>query len=124
MAGTVTSPAATLTVTAGTVPPPMASTGTGSTLTSTSVTFTSGHISQDTEHWLYVGNSGDMGTGHIRTVSGLPTSGTFHVRWWSKNSSGWQSQDQTYTLLIFQRLQRLSEVFDFRKKVLQKRGIP
>ena len=29
----------------------------GSTLTSTSVTFTGGHSSQDSQHWLYVGTS-------------------------------------------------------------------
>ncbi len=44
-----------------------------------------------------------MGTGHARTVSGLPTSGTIYVQWWSKNSSGaWLSQDHTYTMNVGQ----------------------
>ena len=59
------------------------------------------------KYWsvLYVGtsagaknlhNSGSMGTGHARTVSGLPTSGTIYVRYWTRNSSGWDKQDHTY----------------------------
>ena len=93
-----------------TFPPPMATPAPGSTLTSTTVAFTGGHTSQDAEHWLYVGtsvggnnlhDSGSMGTGHSRTVSGLPTSGTIHVRWYTKNSSGeWFSQFHTFTMNI------------------------
>jgi uncharacterized protein YodC (DUF2158 family) len=91
-----------------TFPPPIATPAPGSSLTTSSVTFTGGHTSQDTEHWLYVGtsvgannlhDSGSMGTGHTRTVTGLPTSGTIHVRWYTKNSSGsWLRQDHTYTM--------------------------
>jgi uncharacterized protein YodC (DUF2158 family) len=93
----------------GSFPPAMSSPSPGSTLTSSSVTFTGGHSSQDLEHWLYVGtsvgaanilNSGSMGTGHSRTVSGLPSSGTIHVRWYSRNSSGWAKQDHTYTMSV------------------------
>ncbi len=90
-------------------PPPMAEPVPGSTLTSTSVTFKGNHSSQDLEHWLYVGtgvgaknlyNSKSMGTGHTKTVSGLPKSGTIYVRWWSRNSSGWKSQDHTYKMNV------------------------
>jgi hypothetical protein len=86
----------------GIFPPAMSSPAPGSTLTGSSVTFTGGHTSQDTEHWLYVGtsvgaknlhDSGSMDTGHTTTVSGLTTSGTIHVRWWSRNSSGWQGSN-------------------------------
>ena len=89
----------------------MSSPAPGSTLTSSTVTFTGGHTSQDLEHHLYVGtspgaknlhDSRSTGTGHARTVSGLPSSGTIYVRWYSKNSSGWQSQDHTYTMSVGQ----------------------
>ena len=94
-----------------TFPPPMSSPAPGSTLTTSTVTFTGGHSSQDLAHWLYVGtsvgaknlhDSGDMGTGHSRTVSGLPTTGTIYVRWYSKNGSGWQAQDHTFTMNVGQ----------------------
>ena len=93
----------------GTFPPPISSPAPGSKLTSTSVTFTGSHSSQDSEHWLYVGtsvggnnlhDSGSMGTGHSRTVSGLPTSGTIYVRWWSLSGSSWSKTDQTYTMSV------------------------
>ena len=92
-----------------TFPPGMSSPVPGTTLTSASVTFTGNHTSQDLEHWLYVGtsvgakdlhNSGSLGTGHTRAVSGLPSSGTIHVRYWSRNSGGWASQDHTYTMNV------------------------
>jgi len=97
------------TITIGSAPPPIITPRPGATLTSTSVTFTGGHSSQDLEHWLYVGtsvgannlhDSKSMGTGHSRTVSGLPTSGTIYVRWYTRNSSGWSKQDHTYTMSV------------------------
>ncbi len=93
----------------GTFPPGISTPVPGTTVTSASVTFTGNHTSQDLEHWLYVGtsvgaknlhNSGSLGTGHTRVVSGLPSSGTIHVRWWSRNSGGWGSQDHTYTMNV------------------------
>jgi hypothetical protein len=100
------------TITIVSPPPPITTPAPSSTLTSTSVTFTGGHTNQDTEHWLSIGSGTHLwdnlifhqplGTEHTRTVSGLPTSGTLYVRWWSKNSSGssWQFQDHTYTISV------------------------
>ena len=91
----------------GTFPPAMSSPVPNATLTTTSVTFTGGHTSQDLEHWLEIGTtvgaanlyqSGTMGTAHTRAVSGLPTSGTIYVRYWTRNSSGWSKQDHSYTM--------------------------
>ena len=88
-------------------PPPISSPTPGSTLSSSTVTFSGNHTSQDLEHWLYVGtsagannlhNSGSMGSAHSRTVSGLPSSGTIYVRYWTRNSSGWSSRDHSYTM--------------------------
>ncbi len=90
----------------GSFPPPISSPAPGSTIGS-SVTFTGAHTSQDLEHWLYVGtstgannlhNSGSMGSSHNRTISGLPSSGTIYVRYWTRNSSGWSSRDHTYIM--------------------------
>ncbi len=93
----------------GSFPPAMSTPSPGSTLTSRSITFTGGHTSQDLEHWLEIGTSvgaanlfqsGTMGTAHTRNVSGLPTSGTIYVRWWTRRSSGWDKQDHTYTMNV------------------------
>ena len=98
------------TATTSSFPPAMVSPAPGSILTSTSVTFTGGHTSQDLEHWLEVGgnvggnnlyDSGSMGTGHTATVSGLPTSGTIYVRYWTQHADGWWDiQDHTYTMNV------------------------
>ena len=89
-------------------PPPITSPAPGSTLTSTTVTFTGGHTASDLQHWLYVGNTRgganlfdqDMGTGHTATVFGLPTSGTIWVRYWTLFSSGWAFTDQSYVMNV------------------------
>ena len=90
-------------------PPPIVTPSPGTTLTSTTVEFIGGHTSQDAEHWLYIGtsegasnlhDSGSMGTAHVRTASGLTTSGTIYVRYWTRNSSGWFSQDHTYIMNV------------------------
>ena len=80
----------------------------GSTLMSSTVTFTGGHTSADLQHWLYLGTtqgasdlfSQDMGNGHTVTVSGLPHSGTIWVRYWTRFSAGWASTDQSYTMNV------------------------
>ena len=41
-----------------------------------------------------------MGTSHSATVSGLPTTGTIYVRYWTRFSSGWKFQDHTYTMRV------------------------
>ena len=98
----------------GSFPPPINSPAPGSTLTTTSVTFTGDHTSQDAEHWLYVGttggtgagandlyDSGSLGTGHTATATGLPTSGTIYVQWWSKpDGAPWEYQEHTYTMNV------------------------
>ena len=94
-----------------TFPPPISDPAPGATLTATSVTFTGGQTSQDRAHRLTIGtsvgsnnlhDSGRMSPGQTATVSGLPTKGTIYVRWYSKNSSGWHQQDQTYTMKVAQ----------------------
>ncbi|GJL50486.1 MAG: hypothetical protein NPIRA01_17130 [Nitrospirales bacterium] len=91
----------------GTFPPAMSSPTPGATLSTRTVTFTGAHTSQDLEHWLEIGTSiggsnlfqsGTMGASHSRTVSGLPSSGTIYVRYWTRNSSGWDKKDHTYTM--------------------------
>ncbi len=76
----------------------------GSTLGS-SATFQWSTGSNVSEYYLYVGSSGvgssniyaaSNGTSRIRTVSGLPSSGTIYVRLWSRIGSNWQSRDYTY----------------------------
>ncbi len=93
---------------AGTVVPPITSPAPGSTLTSTPVTFTGGHTSADVQHFLWVGTSPggfdlwnqDLGTGHSAVVSGLPTSGTIHVRYTTVSRAGYKYTDQQYTMAV------------------------
>ena len=80
----------------------------GATLTSTTATFTGGHASGELQHYLYVGTTKgsyqikrqNLGTAHSATVSNLPMTGTIYVRYWTRFSSGWKSQDQTYTMNV------------------------
>lgn len=91
---------------AQTFPPPILSPAPGSTLTSSMVTFTGDHTSQDLEHTLWVGtrlrgtdlSKQKLGMGHTATVSGLPTTGTIFVSWWTRNNVGWFVKDYTYTM--------------------------
>ena len=97
--------------------PPMTDPSPGSTLTTSTVTFTGGHAGQAGEsHWLSVETSpnaadifhGALGPGHTATVSGLPTSGTLYVRYWTYTPrvgwgnqaqvAGWGNQAHTYTM--------------------------
>jgi len=92
------------------VVPPMSDPPPGSTLTSDTVTFTGGAAGQPGEqHWLSVGISvwdnsifhQSLGTGHITTVSGLPSSGTLYVRYFTYTpAAGWDSQAHTYTMNV------------------------
>ena len=89
-------------------PPVLITPSLGAPLMSTTVTFTGGHRSADLQHWLWVGTSPgspnlftrNMGTGHSVTVTGLPNSGSIHVRYWTRSSTGWEFQDQTYTMNV------------------------
>jgi extracellular elastinolytic metalloproteinase len=89
-------------------PPAIDSPAPGSTLTSSTVTFTGGHTNADQQHWLYVGTTSggsdlfnqDLGTGHSATVSNLPSNGTIHVRYWTRFASGWEYTDQQYTMSV------------------------
>ena len=79
----------------------------GSTLSSSTVTFTWNAGSGASQYWLYVGTTGAgsvdiynvfQGTGLSRSVSGLPTNGsTVYVRLFSFISGAWQFNDYTYT---------------------------
>lgn len=96
------------TVSTYTFPAPLISPAPSSTLTSTTVTFTGGHTSQDLEHLLRIGTTlggsqilnQSLGTGHSYTVSNLPTTGTIYVWYWSRNSSGWFVSQHTYTMNV------------------------
>jgi len=89
-------------------PPPIVSPTPGATLTTSTVTFTGAHTSQDYQHWMYVGSTptngdyyggaGDMN--HHFTVSGLPSSGTIYVRYFTRTSStsAWEPQTHVYTM--------------------------
>jgi len=78
----------------------------GSTLTSSSATFSWTAGSGVSNYWLYVGSNGagsanifsQGGTQRTRTVTGLPASGTLYVRLMSYIGSGWQYNDYTYTM--------------------------
>jgi hypothetical protein len=81
----------------------------GATLSSHMVTFAGGHVpGAHLQHWLYVGTtpggyelfSQDLGIGQHVTVGGLPSTGTIHVRYWTRFGSGWQVTDQTYPMAV------------------------
>ena len=90
-----------------TFPPPILTPVPGATLTSSTVPFIGGQTSVDLEYWLWVGTSvgsnnlhdnGSLGTNSTTMVSGLPTSGTIYVRYWTRISSGWVYQDHQYVM--------------------------
>ena len=89
-------------------PPVLTTPSLGSTLTSATMTFTGDHTNTDLQHWLWVGTSPgspnlftqNLGTGHSITVTGLPSSGTIYVRYWTRFSDGWRFQDHTYTMNV------------------------
>ncbi len=92
-------------------PPPISTPAPGSTLTSTTVTFTGLDSGQpDEQHWLSVemgsffGNCifcESLGTGVIAKVSGLPSSGNLYVRYLSYTlATGWVNQYYTYTMNV------------------------
>jgi len=76
----------------------------GSTLTSSTVTFSWTAGTGVSEYWLWVstvqgdGNvySQSQGTNLSATVTGVPTTGTVYVRLWSMVSGDWQYIDYTY----------------------------
>lgn len=90
-------------------PPKLITPVPGSSLFTTTATFTGAHASGDLQHWLYVGTakgtshvlSQNMGTNHSISVSGLPQSGTIYVRYWTRFASGWKFQDHTYAIRNF-----------------------
>ncbi|MEX0409173.1 reprolysin-like metallopeptidase [Aquibium sp. LZ166] len=56
-------------------------------------------------YWLFVGSTGvgssniyqaNQGLGNSRTVTGLPSAGTIHVRLWSLIAGAWQYEDYSY----------------------------
>ncbi len=90
--------------------PPLNDPTPGSTLTTTTVTFTGGDAGQTGEqHWLSVETSPyandifheSLGTEHTATVSGLPTSGTLYVRYHTYTPvAGWNAQAHTYRMNV------------------------
>ncbi len=99
-----------VTTVAGQVLPPINDPLPGSTLTTTTVTFTGGLANQAGEqHWLSIETSPyandifhqSLGTGSVATVGGLPTSGTLYVRYHTYTTvAGWDSQAHTYTMNV------------------------
>ncbi len=99
--------------TSGSFPPTMSTPAPGSTLTSNTVTFIGGTTPQDVAHSLWVGTSlgtkdlhfGPM-TGNTQVVTGLPTSGTIYVRYWTtddpntSNGAAWVFTEHTYTMNV------------------------
>ncbi|MEX2491089.1 MAG: Ig-like domain-containing protein [Nitrospirales bacterium] len=89
-------------------PPPIVTPAPGATLTSSTVTFTGAHSSEDTQHWVYVGSTsgandyyaGGVNGSHQFTVSGLPSSGAIYVKYFSRTCSTctWQHQLHAYTM--------------------------
>ena len=78
----------------------------GSTLSSSSATFTWDRGTLMEEYFLYVGTSfaandlygQSLGTNLSASVTGLPTDGrTLYVRLWSRTGSTWLARDYTYT---------------------------
>ena len=80
----------------------------GSTLTTSTVTFTGGHTPGGFQHWANVGSTpgattfyrGGVDGNHQFTVSGLPSSGTIYVRYYSRDdsASSWEFQQHNYTM--------------------------
>ena len=78
----------------------------GSTLSTSSATFSWTAGSGVSSYWLYIGTTGagsnnifsQGGTQRTRTVTGLPASGTLYVRLYSYINSAWQYNDYTYTM--------------------------
>ena len=90
--------------------PPINDPTPGSTLTTSTATFTGGHAGQTGEqHWLSVGTGAwdhsifhqSLGTGVSATVSGLFSTGTLFVRYHTYTPvAGWDSQLHTYTMNV------------------------
>jgi subtilisin family serine protease len=80
--------------------------GNGQVLISTPVTFTWSAGTGVSQYWLEVGTTQggkqildtDMGTTRTRLVTGLPETGTVHVRLWSKIGAAWLFNDTNYTM--------------------------
>jgi hypothetical protein len=89
----------------GTAKATMTSPADGSTLPSSSVTFSWTAGSGVTQYWLFIGNTpgtydiynADMGTSRSRTVSNLPSDGrTIYVTLWSLINGAWQYNQYSY----------------------------
>ncbi len=91
-----------------TFPPSIATPAPGTILTSSTVTFTGTHTSQDYQHWVYVGSTptnkdyyaGAPDRDHQFTVSGLPSSGTIYVRYYTRTcgTCDWEPQTHSYQM--------------------------
>ena len=103
-AGTTNGGDQTFTTTAAATKATMSSPSPGSTLSSSTVTFT-WTAGTGTEYWLFVGKAGgadvynkSTGTSLSATVSGIPTDGsTINVRLYTYAGGSWLSSDYTYT---------------------------
>ncbi|MEX2491716.1 MAG: hypothetical protein WD425_08130 [Nitrospirales bacterium] len=82
----------------------------GSTLTTSTVTFTGGHAVRGEQHWVYVGSTpggkdyyfGKLNESHRFTVTGLPSNGTIYVQYLTRTrkKSAWQTQTHAYRMLV------------------------
>jgi len=76
----------------------------GSTLTSSTVTFTWTAGTGVSQYHLYIGTTAgganiyslNQGTNLSVTISGLPTTGTLYVRLWSLIGGSWSYNDYAY----------------------------
>ncbi len=97
----------------GQVPAPIIDPAPGSILGSTTVKFIGEYLGQgdNEQHWLTVETSSwardifhealPITVQPTATVSGLPSSGTLYVRYWTyTNTSGWLFQEHTYTMAV------------------------
>jgi trimeric autotransporter adhesin len=88
----------------------------GSTLTSSTVTFTWDAGTGVSQYHLYIGTTAggtnlyslNQGTGLSVTILGLPTTGTLYVRLWSLIGSSWSYNDYTYTAAADTKAQMVS----------------
>ena len=105
---TSTSSSSTTSTTTNSYPPPITSPAPGGTLTTSTVVFTGAHTSQDYQHWVTVGTSpggsqfgaGSPNANHQFTASGLPSTGTIYVRYYTRTSSGSNWESKTYSYLM------------------------
>ena len=105
-----TVPATTTSAMSSSFPPPLLAPAPGISLTTSTVTFTGAHTTQDYQHWIAVGPSpgssqfgaGTLDANHQFTVTDLPSTGTLYVRYYTRVSAtaSWESKTYTYQMNV------------------------